>query len=150
MNVTVKEGIVLIESDGVVIELIMKDSSQKITDVISVNVKADDIVSEVQNEIDMSLSTVVSGEFVTDAFYGIANNGEKIFISRDEARFNPEIFNLVEKTVKLPFYAIKNRYSVNSVTKEHYQFARVFGTQEEMMKVYRNTVKYLKLNKLIE
>ena len=93
MNVTVKEGIVLIESDGVVIELIMKDSSQKITDVISVNVKADDIVSEVQNEIDMSLSTVVSGEFVTDAFYGIANNGEKIFISRDEARFNPEIFN---------------------------------------------------------
>jgi len=148
MEVIVKEGVVIIESDCVVIELIMKDSAQKITDVMTINVKANDIVSEVQYELDMKLSTIVSGEFGTDAFYGIANNGEKVFISRNKVRFNPKIFNLVDKTVQLPFYAIINRYSVNSVTKERYQFARVFATQEEMMKVYRNTVMYLKLNKL--
>jgi hypothetical protein len=144
MNVNINEGVLEIESEGIVLELKIKGDGKKLSDLISISIKADNIVSEVQNEIDMNPTTIVSGKFVTGAFYGLNNDGYDIFISRDTVTFNPNIFNLVEEKVQLPFYAITNRYSMNSVSKKYYQFAKVFSTQDEMMKVYRNTVKYLK------
>ncbi len=148
MNVIVKEGVVIIESDGVVLELIMKDTTQRITDVMSVIVKADDIVSEVQKDLDMDLNTIVSGEFNTYNFYGVSHGGLKVFIPRHIVRKYPDVFNLALQTAKLPFYIINNRYSVNSVTKERHEFVRVFTSEEEMMKAYLNTIKCLDLNAL--
>lgn len=148
MNIIIREGRLEIESEGLVLELITKDDCKKITDLISISVKADDIVKEVEHEIDMNPTTIVSGKFVTGAFYGLDSNGCKVFISRDTVTFNPNIFNQVEEKVQLPFYAITNRYSMNSVSKKRYQFAKVFATQDEMMTVYRNTVKYLKLKNI--
>jgi hypothetical protein len=150
MNIKVKDKILLINHDGIQIQIKPNDLNQDILDLVSFDISADDIVTEVLNEIDMQLTEVVSGRFVTDAFYGLSKDNRKVFISRDTVVFNPNIFNQVSERAELPFYVINNRYSMNSVTKLRYQFARVFQTEDEMMKVYRNTVSYLKLQNIIK
>lgn len=144
MNIKIRDKILSINYDGIEIQIKPKDLNQDILDLVSFDISADDIVKEVLNEIDMQLTEVVNGRFLTDAFYGLSKDNREVFISRDTVTFNPNIFNQVRESVVLPFYVIKNRYSMNSVTKLRYQFARVFQTEEEMMKVYRNTVSYLK------
>jgi hypothetical protein len=148
MNIKIENEILSINSEGFIINIKAKNVEQKIKELISLHICTDEIVTEVSNEIDMELKVVVSGSFVTDAYYGIADDGSKVFISRDVVRFNPNLFNQATKYASLPFYVIQNRYSVNSVTKKRYQFARVFQNEDEMYRVYRNTVKFLKLKRV--
>jgi hypothetical protein len=75
MKVNINEGVLEIESEGIVLELKIKGDGKKLSDLISISIKADNIVSEVQNEIDMNPTTIVSGKFVTGAFYGLNNDG---------------------------------------------------------------------------
>jgi len=149
MNIEIKENQLLISLDGLVLEIKLNQEIHKIKDLISIAIKADDIVTEVQNEIDMLPTVIISGDYSTGAFYGINELGHKIYIPREVVTFNSKIFDPIEQKVVIPFYTIVNRYSMNSVTKQRYNFARVFHTKEEMMNVYRNTLSYLKMNKYI-
>ena len=150
MYIRIENDILTIDSEGFVINIKAIDDKRNIKEIISLNIDVDNIVKEVSNEIDMEMKVVVSGKFVTDAFYGISDDGSEVFISRDTVQFNPSIFNQATKNTALPFYVIRNRYSMNSVTKKYYQFARVFQKEEEMLRVYRNTIKHLKLKTIIE
>lgn len=145
MNLKYIDNSIIIDFQGLVISLKMTNPSLKIEKELDIHIKADDIVSEVQNEIDMLPSVVVSGKFVTGAFYGLSKDGTKIFISRNTVNESPKIFSVVNNKVKLPFYSITNRYSVNSVTKHYYSFSKVYESESEMLNVYNNTINYLKV-----
>jgi hypothetical protein len=145
MNLQYIDNSIVIDFQGLVISFKMTDPNLKIKKELDIHIKADNLVSEIQNEIDMLPSVVVSGNFVTGAFYGVNKDGAKIFISRDTVNDNPKIFSVVNNKVKLPFYSITNRYSVNSVTKQYYSFSKVFESEEEMLKIYYNTINYLKV-----
>ena len=145
MNLQYIDNSIVIDFQGLVISLKMTDPNLKIKKELDIHIKADNLVSEIQNEIDMLPSVVVSGNFVTGAFYGVNKDGTKIFISRDTVNDNPKIFSVVNNKVKLPFYSISNRYSINSVSKQYYSFSKVFESEEEMLKLYNNTINYLKV-----
>ena len=110
MNLQYIDNSIVIDFQGLVISLKMTDPNLKIKKELDIHIKADNLVSEIQNEIDMLPSVVVSGNFVTGAFYGVNKDGTKIFISRDTVNDNPKIFSVVNNKVKLPFYSISNRY----------------------------------------
>lgn len=147
MNLKFNNESIIIENDGFVFTINLKKEYKNILEYITIKVDSEDVVSEVENEIDMLPCEVVSGKFVTGAFYGISKYNTEVFISRETVAFCPAVFNTIREEAKLPFYAIINRYSINSSTKQKYQFSRVFATEAEMMKVYGNTINYLKFNK---
>ena len=148
MEVKITKESLIIEHDGLEIKIHHKDKFENILDYVSIKVDCKDVVGEIENEIDMLPCEVVSGRFLTGAYYGLNNNNVKVFIPRETVAFCPDIFDTSREDVKLPFYAIINRYSLNSTTKKRHQFARVFSKKDEMLKVYRNTINYLKFKSI--
>jgi hypothetical protein len=148
MEVKITKEYLIIEHDGLEIKIYQNDKFGDILDYVSIKVDCKDIIDEIENEIDMLPCEVVSGRFLTGAYYGLNNNNVEVFISRETVAFCPDIFDALRGDVKLPFYAIINRYTLNSTTKKRQQFARVFAKEDEMLKVYRNTINYLKFKSI--